>query len=98
MTKLIDSTTSFEENTDGLVIQTVQEIPQRFLDKLKEDRFDSKHRRSGEYVRVASIPTVIVDKWLREGYDFHNESVKNIVAKLKMEGLDAFLTTDKQIG
>ena len=98
MTKLIDSNTYFEENTDGLVIQTVQEIPQRFLDKLKEDRFDSKHRRSGEYVRVASIPTVIVDKWLREGYDFHNESVKNIVAKLKMEGLDAFLTTDKQIG
>ena len=97
MTKLIDSTTSFDDNSEGLVIQTAQEIPQRFLDKLKEERFDSKHRRTGNYMRVASIPTSIVDKWKREGYDFDNESVKNIVAKLKMEGLDVFLTSDKDL-
>ena len=98
MTKLIDSTTTFDDNSESLIIQTSQEIPQRFLDRLKEERFDSKHSRTGNYMRVASIPTAIVDKWKREGYDFDNESVKNIVAKLKMEGLDAFLTTDKQIG
>jgi len=97
MTKLIDSSVAFNENSEGLVIQTAQEIPQRFLDKLKEERFESKNRRSNDYVRVASIPTVIVDKWIREGYDFHNESIKNIVAKLKMEGLDHFLTSDKAL-
>lgn len=97
MTKLIDSTHSFDDNSEGLVIQTAQEIPQRFIDKLKEERFESRHRREGNYMRVASIPVAIVDKWKREGYDFDNESVKNIVAKLKMEGLDAFLTTDKDL-
>ena len=98
MTKLIDSTTTFDDNSESLIIQTSQEIPQRFLDRLKEERFDSKHSRAGNYMHVASIPTAIVDMWIREGFDFYNESNKNIVTKLKMEGLDAFLTTDKQIG
>lgn len=97
MIKLIEQQTDFDENSDGLVIQTSQHIPDSFLKNLKEERFESKHRRSGDYMRVASIPVAVVDKWKREGFDFDNAPIKDIVNKLKMEGLDAFLTTDKAL-
>lgn len=95
--KLIEQQTDFDENSEGLVIQTSQHIPDSFLRDLKEERFESKHRRAGEYMRVASIPVVVVDKWKREGFDFDNAPIKEIVNKLKMEGLDVFLTTDKAL-
>jgi hypothetical protein len=96
MQNLIDSGVKFDENTDGLVIQTYQAIPQEFTDALKAERFhNSQSRVSGEYHRVASIPTAVVDKWMREGFDFWNASAKTILAKLKLENLDAFITSDK---
>lgn len=97
MQRFIEQQTDFDENTDGLVIQTSQAIPDSFLRDLKEERFESKHRKAGEYMRVASIPVVVVDKWKREGFDFDNAPVREIITKLKMEGLDAFITTDKAI-
>jgi hypothetical protein len=97
MIKLIEQKTDFDENTDGLIIKTSQFIPDDFLQDLKQERFESKHRKSGEYMRVASIPVAVVDKWKREGFDFDNAPIKEIVNKLKMEGLDAFLTTDKAL-
>jgi hypothetical protein len=94
--KLIDSGVAFDENSDGLVIQTYQEIPQQFIDSLKNERFEnSQSRVKGEYHRVASIPVVVIDKWSREGFDFYTADVKEILAKLKLEGLDYFITSDK---
>lgn len=93
---LNDSGVSFDENTDGLVIQTYQAIPHEFTDALKAERFEnSQSRVKGEYHRVASIPVVVIDKWLREGFDFYTASAKAILAKLKDENLDAFITSDK---
>lgn len=91
-----DSGVSFDENTDGLVVQTFQSIPTEFTDALKAERFANKQSRvSNEYHRVASIPVVVVDKWMREGFDFHKATAKEIIAKLKAENLDAFITSDK---
>ena len=95
--KFYDSDYTIDENTDGLVIQRYQEIPQQFLDSLKQKREASKETRENNYMHVASIPVEIVEKWVREGFDFHNESAKNIVAKLKNENLDAFLVTNKAV-
>lgn len=97
MQKIHDIKVDFDENTDGLVIQKSQNITQEYLDSLKEARFESKNRPTGEYMRVASIPVVVIEKWMREGFDFYNEPASKIVAKLKAEHLDAFLTTDKAI-
>lgn len=97
MHKLIEQQVDFDETAEGLVIQTSQEIPESFLRDLKEERFESKHRRAGEYMRVASIPVVIVDQWKREGFDFDNAPIKEIINKLRMENLDAFITTEKAI-
>lgn len=95
--KFIEAQTDLVGNDEGLAIQRVQEIPQWWLDQLKDARFESKNRPAGEYHRAASIPQAVVDQWLREGYDVFKEPVSKSLAKLKAEGLDYFITTDKQL-
>lgn len=95
--KLIEAQSDLIEQGDGLTIQRVQEIPQWWLDQLKDERFASKHRPTGEYYRAASIPQALVDQWLHEGYDVFKEPIAKTLAKLKAGGLDAFITTDKQL-
>jgi hypothetical protein len=95
--QFIDQQVAFEENSEGLVIEKYQEIPRYFLDSLKRERDNSKSVREGEYMRVASIPVAVVDKWVSEGFDFSNATAAQIVAKLKLENLDGFLTTDKAV-
>lgn len=94
--KMHDSGHSFGENTEGLIIQTFQQIPQEFTDALKAERYEnSQSRVKGEYHRVASIPVVVIDKWMREGFDFYQASAKQIITRLKLENLDDFITSDK---
>lgn len=95
--QFIDQNVAFDENSEGLVIERFQEIPQSFIDGLKAQKAASTAVREGETMRVASIPVVVVEKWMREGFDFNNATAKQIVAKLKQENLDYFLTTDKQV-
>lgn len=88
------------EDNDTITRKHTQEIPQWHLDKLKEQRNASTQQREGEFMRVASIPTVVVEKWMREGFDIlsdKNITGADIVKRLKAENLDAFLTTDKSI-
>ena len=48
-------------------------------------------------MRVASIPTAVVEKWMREGFNLWEADGKEIVRKLKAEHLDMFLATEKRI-
>jgi hypothetical protein len=95
--KFLDQDVAFDENSEGLVIERYQEIPQSFIDGLKAEKANSKSVREGEYMRVASIPVVVVEKWTREGFDFWNAPAREIVAKLRTEHLDDFITTNKAI-
>lgn len=95
--QFIDSGVDFHENSEGLVIEKFQEIPQSFIDGLRAEKANSKSVREGEMMRVASIPVVVVDKWLAEGFDFQNATAKQILAKLRLENLDYFITTEKQV-
>lgn len=88
---------SISENTDGHIIERVQLIPTKFLDRLAAERNESMSVRETESQRVASIPVCVVEKWISEGFDFWNESNAKIVAKLKADGLEYFMTTGKQV-
>lgn len=77
-------------------VKTVQHLPQAFLDSLRADRNASSAPATESY-RVASIPNALVEKWQREGFDVFRESARDIVARLKAEGYDHFLTTDKAV-
>lgn len=94
---LIGSNATVSANTDGHIIHSVQAIPQAFIDNLKTERFESMNVREKDYQMVASVPQVLVDKWIRDGFDFWNEPNRKIVAKLKAEGLDYFVTTGKAV-
>ena len=89
----------YHVDSGGLYNHRTQDIPQSFLDGLAEQRNQSANRLEGDYMRVASIPTVIVEKWMAEGFNIFDQNVdgKDIIKRLKAEGLDAFLTTDKSI-
>ena len=80
-----------------LVIKNTQEIPAEFLDRLRDARLDSRHRPMGDFHRFASIPTAVVEKWQREGFDVMKEPAKAIVRRLQAEDLGAFITTTKEI-
>ena len=48
-------------------------------------------------MRVASIPTGVIEQWTREGFNIYEESGKAIIKRLREQSLDAFITTDKRI-
>jgi hypothetical protein len=87
---------NIDENVDGLFMKKDQYISDDFLTRNKDARFESK-ARAGEYHHFASIPVVVVEKWLKEGFDVYKEPAKAIIKRLKQENLEAFLTSNKSI-
>lgn len=96
-TELQQSGTDFIWETGGVTRKHTQNITQAFLDDLKDARNESTKQRIGEYHRVASIPTVVVERWMREGFDMWQATGPQIVKKLQSEDLGAFMATDKRI-
>lgn len=95
---LIDTNATFGENADGLFIHHKQELTADFLDSLDSERFAKAHLRSQELDRVASIPTFVVELWMRrDGFSVYDAPARDIVKKLQRENLDAFITTPKAV-
>jgi len=94
---LIDAHTDFGCAIGQNYTKHTQEIPMDFLDGLQSERLASAAVRAGELHRVASVPTAVVEIWLRQGLDIHKMTAREIVAKLHRDGLDAFVTSNKRI-
>lgn len=75
---------------DNDVITTSQYLGDDFFEDLKTAKEDFHIRLNG-FTPVASIPEALVNKWIREGYDFANAPAKDIVAKLRLESYDQFV-------
>ena len=86
-----------DNDENNFTIQHTQHIDQSFLDNLRDVRENSLAQDEAEYMSVASIPVAIHEQWLREGFDLMTEPAHAIVARLKQDNLDAFLTTKKQV-
>lgn len=95
---LIGTTEEFHCDADGLSLKHAQHIPSSFLSQLAESR-DASRAPAGEHHRIASIPVAVVEKWLAEGFDISQQDVTaaEIIARLKAENLDAFITTTKNV-
>ena len=78
-------------------IKRTQEIPDWYLDQLQDAKFESAKRPEGDFMRVASIPVGIVEKWKREGFDIYREPVQAIIKRLQLEGYDKLITTAKRV-
>ena len=96
---LVGIDTQYGCDVGGVFRKHTQEISNDFLTSLKEQRNASLDQREGDFMRVASIPVVVVEKWMREGFDVMSgkHSAAEIVKRLKQENLHAFLTTDKSV-
>ena len=94
---LTQSNTDFLFEVGEVTRKHTQNISQKFLDDLKDARNESTSKPMGEFHRVASIPTVVVEKWMREGFDLWQATGKEIVARLQKENLDMFMTTDRKV-
>ena len=96
---LVGIDTQYDCDVGGVFRKHTQAISDDFLTSLKEQRNASKDQREGEFMRVASIPVVVVEKWMREGFDILSgkHTAAEIVKRLKQENLDAFLTTEKSV-
>lgn len=91
-----DAAWDIGEHVDGLFVKKEQYIPDEFLTANRDARFESKER-AREFHRFASVPVVVVEKWLKEGFDIYKESPKAIIKKLKQENLESFLTSNKSL-
>lgn len=79
----------FDDQGAGIITsnQTLGKDFWQHLDAAKED-FSFRHEG---LTNVASIPESLVNKWIREGFDFWSAPANEIVKKLKMSGHDQFV-------
>lgn len=95
-TVLHDAGWAIDEDVGGLFVKKQQYISDEFLTANAESRFESK-APSKDYHRFASVPVVVVEQWLKQGFDVYKESPKAIVKRLRAENLEAFLTSNKSL-
>ncbi|WP_424133843.1 hypothetical protein [Roseomonas chloroacetimidivorans] len=94
--KIINPTIDLLGDDELEAINHSQWIDPGFLAQLHEERSLASQQRFGEMGKVASIPNIFVEKWLREGFDVYRENPKAIQKKLISEGLEHFLATNKR--
>ena len=80
-----------EQDTDGLYRYLKQDIPTDFIDQLKEEKSVKGFTKSGEMMKLASIPVVIVEQMKKEGIDVHQASATEIVKWLRNNDMDHFI-------
>lgn len=96
--RLLDAEPSFEDSPDGLIIRKDQVITDRLLQSTADAR--SMTGREGEFMHIAAIPTLVVERWASEGFNIltdKNITPRQIVDRLRREDLGAFLTTNKRV-
>ena len=89
---------TFKDGPDGLIIRYDQEITDDFLKGIAEKRNTTE--RTGWFHEVAEIPTGVVEVWQAQGFDIirdRNIRARDIVSRLRREGLEAFISTNKRV-
>lgn len=93
---LLGVETEYLQEGDRVTFKNTQNITTAFLDDLKDSRNASSETREKDFQRVASIPVVVHEQWLREGFDLYKASVKEITKRLRDQSLDYFMATNKR--
>ncbi len=86
--------------TGEYTIARHQHIPQSFLDECADERNTGFARGAmPDAVTVCRVPVVVVEKWLREGFDIFaaENDDRAIVRRLRAQGLDHFITTNRRV-
>lgn len=95
---LLDAEPTFKSQAGSIIQRTDQIITPHQLQHAADLR--NHTGPAGEMMPVAQIPTIVVEKWMREGFNLltdRNITARDIVKRLKAEGLEAFITTNKRV-
>lgn len=84
---------------DKAVIRRSQDLGNHFLSNLATRRTESANAPMGDMHHVASIPTVIVEKWMAEGFNIFdpNVNIKEVVKRLNSEDMTGLMATSKNV-
>lgn len=94
---LLDNEVTFKSNADGLYLLHEQAITSEFLDLCKDTRSAQADLRSRQMNQVASVPTHVIEIWLRQGIDVWNMTPREVVQRLERESLQAFITSPGRV-
>jgi hypothetical protein len=95
---LIEHRTSLIPQDDGTtLVKRSQTFGARFMEALRVDREAPRFAPTRDMDRVASVPAQLVDQWISQGFDFWKAKPKDILARLRLEGHEDFITTPKQL-
>ncbi len=76
---------------DGELYHTrYQELPQEFWDELNERKKNFKIDLDG-FTDAAMVPAAVIDKWMAEGFNAYTAPLNEILQKLRVDGMDAFI-------
>ena len=78
-------------------IQNYQELPDDFLQILKDERHNSAHQRAGEFHHVASIPVKLMNHVIRQGIDPTHIDWNWVLKWLRENGYENLIATSKNI-
>lgn len=95
--RLLENDATWGQNADGLYVKRTQVIPQEFLDDLKSERAARSNQKHQELNLVASVPTHIVELWLRQGIDVWHMTAREVVQKLERDNLQVFVVTPGRV-
>lgn len=94
--RVVNHETTFGVDMDGLFYKQEQDLPEDFLAWCQAAK-DASTAPAGETHLLYSVPTVVAELWLRDGFDIMREPAKRVIARLKQEGLDHFVCSKKAL-
>lgn len=98
---LIDTNNNVTIDDENIVIKRTQEVTDDFLRSIDREKAEtaSEFARMGEMVHAASIPTVVVEQWLAEGFNIFSPDVKlpDIMKRLRQYDMERLIATQKRL-
>lgn len=83
-------------NVGDPVIERKSNFDKTFFDRIGAMREADASRFAPEMVHVARIPVDVVHLWDKLGFDFERATAAEILARLRAEGLDDFIATERK--
>lgn len=96
---LTDAENAIKFDGDKAVFKRTQDLGNHFLSDLASKRIETSNSRMGDFHHIASIPTVIIENWLAEGFNIYDKNVtaKDIVKRLQGLDMTGLMATSKRI-
>lgn len=89
--------TNYHREDGKLVVEHVQDV-EPYLERNKRWANGGNRQRGGELTKVASIPNVVVMKWMRMGVNLYDKNdQKKVAALLNSPEYRYLKTTDSRI-